>query len=294
MFTKTVSVVTLIAFTFFTLSCGTTRYAHIDTAPDWEGKKIKILRVQKTDGNTSEFYRKMQSRIQGSMVSGYVMTDKKIEIDKSSIRNRKRLPDDLVFRIITRDGKRYFFRSFEKVDDKLIMSDVIEDVSIPLSDVQEIEFLRKSGSGTLTVLGLGVALGGGVSLMLANREPKKVRETRWTGGWGWDFSISKEYYWVEKNRKGHLLLCIIGGGLFGLFIGGGKDKYVLKQIKETDLGDTYKNIQVKQIIEETEEEILIPWSSKQVWLPKSMIQIEQKVGFIIIRMSEQLYEEKLK
>ena len=52
MFTKTVSVITLIAFVMFTLSCGTTRYGHINTAPEWEGKRIRILRVQKVNGET--------------------------------------------------------------------------------------------------------------------------------------------------------------------------------------------------------------------------------------------------
>ena len=76
---KIISLFTLFAFIVFSISCITTKTKNVRTVADWQGKKVKILAVDKTSGEHIEFSKKSLGRIYGDKIAGTaVLLSKKV------------------------------------------------------------------------------------------------------------------------------------------------------------------------------------------------------------------------
>jgi len=172
---KIISLFTLLAFVIFSVSCYTTRLKEVRTAADWQGKKVKILGVDKTSGEHIEFSKKSLGRIYGDKIAGTaVVLSKKVEITQDNIKRFKRDIKGMISEITHKNGKIYHVVSGTvrvvstkddltgKEEERTIFFttyETSESVTIPLSEVKSVKVKNvdyaKSFCLVLGVIGLG-------------------------------------------------------------------------------------------------------------------------------------------
>lgn len=158
---------------------------------------------------------------------------------------------------------------------------------VPLSSVHEIK-VTSPASGLAKGAGIGFVVGGVTGVIMGFADGDDTR--------GW-FRMSAG----QKALVGGVMLGTVGavvGGLVGLAGGAAGKSYYFNEETMTKGGyrgsSTHPRllvIEVPQILEETEQSVRILFSGKEVWLPKSKIQIERGDKSIRITVPENLLLE---
>ena len=147
---KIISIFTSLAFIIFSISCYTSRTKEIRTEADWEGKKVKkvkILWVNKTSGEYIEFSKGNPGRIyEDKIVGTATIMSKKVEIDLTNIKKIRKHSDGSIFKVIDKDGKKYpVVGKAREEEDKFIFFTTYEtfkSVFIPLSEVKSLRIKK--------------------------------------------------------------------------------------------------------------------------------------------------------
>lgn len=150
LYKKAISIVTLMAFVIFSISCYPLSTKEIRTEADWQGKEFKrgkIIWVIKTSGEYIEFSKDNPGWICEDKIEGEAtLMSKKVEIERANIKRIKKHSDGRIFEVINKEGKIYNAVGLGKEeDDKFIIYTAYtssESVSIPLSDVKLIRIKK--------------------------------------------------------------------------------------------------------------------------------------------------------
>ena len=179
---KIISLFTLLAFIVFSLSCVTTRLKEVRTSADWQGKKVKILAVDKISGEHIEFSKKSLGRIYGDKIAGTaVVLSKKVEITQDNIKRLNRDIKGMISKITHKNGKIYHVVTGTarvvsikdaltgKEEERIIFFttyETSESVTIPLSEVKSVKVKNVDFVASLCLVGaiglvffLGFAVG---------------------------------------------------------------------------------------------------------------------------------------
>jgi len=157
---KIISLFTLLAFIFFSISCYTWKIKEIRTAADWRGEKGKILWVIKTSGEYIEFSKDNPGRMYGGMIAGtaVVLSKEKLEIPRINIKKLEINKKGMISEITHKNGKIYHVipgtASVVSTEDDLTGKEeeriiifatyeTSESVSIPLSEVKSVQVWSK-------------------------------------------------------------------------------------------------------------------------------------------------------
>lgn len=150
---KIFSIVTLSAFVIFTISC-TMKYVNIKEVGNpvkWEGKNVKIRTAQLNSGEIVEFSKDYCGRILRGTVVGYGKVKKEMVLEKSEI--QKLIHSGLANTYIeTKEGKTYVVPSYKDKGDTILVKEVMEQVSIPLTEVSLLGIEKSSPFGTLLII----------------------------------------------------------------------------------------------------------------------------------------------
>ncbi|MGD8536235.1 MAG: hypothetical protein PVF66_10345 [Candidatus Aminicenantes bacterium] len=157
---KIVSLVTIIAFISFSLSCTVHKTTKEKLTPEsrLEGDRVEILAVMKTSGEYIEFPKDWP----GEILQGRIMGPgkKELEIKRDDIQEIKVNSEGRTYEIITNDGKKYpppasiiDRTDFQELEDRVIIS-FYESISIPLSEV-ELAWIRRVDPGMSFVTSVG-------------------------------------------------------------------------------------------------------------------------------------------
>ncbi len=170
---KVISILTLLAFVIFSISCYTSgarsyRTKEIRTNSDWQGKEFKkgeILWVIKKSGEYIEFSKENPGLIfQDKIVGNAIRMSRKVEIERSEVKKISRHSDGRIFEIVNKEGKTYQAVGMAKEeDDRVIIFTAYESsesVSIPLSEVKSlhIKMLDKLLTALGFVAGIGIVI----------------------------------------------------------------------------------------------------------------------------------------
>ena len=167
---KVISILTLLAFIIFSISCHTIgarsyRTKEIRTNSDWQRKEFKkgeILWVIKKSGEYIEFSKENPGLIfQDKIVGNAIRMSKKVEIQRSDIKKIMKHSDGRIFEIINKEGKTYQAVGIAKEEDDRVTIftayESSEPVSIPLSEVKSLHI--KMLDNLLTALGIVGGIG---------------------------------------------------------------------------------------------------------------------------------------
>jgi SMC interacting uncharacterized protein involved in chromosome segregation len=163
-----------LAFIVFSLSCVTTRLKEVKTSADWQGKKVKILAVDKTSGEHIEFSKKNLGRIYGDKIAGTaVVLSKKVEITQDNIKKVTKDIKGMISEITHKNGKIYHVVNGTvrvvstkgdltgKEEDRIIFFTTYEtsaSVTIPLSEVKSVQVKKFDYAKSLCLVGaIGLA-----------------------------------------------------------------------------------------------------------------------------------------
>ena len=164
---KIISLFTLVAFVIFSVSCYTTKTKKVKTAADWQGKKVKILAVDKTSGEHIEFSKDKPGRIyKDSVIGKAIILSKEVKIERSNIEDIKRDKKGKILEITNKEGKMYRVITGTAIEeeDKIIFLTTYESseqISIFLSEIEKL-FIKSfylAGIFELVLLGAIVAYG---------------------------------------------------------------------------------------------------------------------------------------
>lgn len=144
----------------YILSCTTTRYQQLDTIHDHIGDKI--LSIQKTTGENVNFVES------SGVINGDSITIKKTtrkEIAKEDVQLFTTLFHQIgqpyKYSLFTKDGQQYDLRSYKELEDDLLWVELDEEMSIPLSEIKEIEIQKRDQiKGGIWGFGVGFLIGG--------------------------------------------------------------------------------------------------------------------------------------
>lgn len=158
---KIISVFTLLAFIFFSISCYTTSIKDVKTAADWHGKKRKVLSIVKISGEYIEFNKENPGRIDEDKIVGTaIMMSKKIEIERANTKKIKKHSDGSIFEIINKEGKIYpVIGKVNEEENKFIFFatyETFESVSISLSEIKSIRIKRINRPFMYLAIAVGV------------------------------------------------------------------------------------------------------------------------------------------
>lgn len=159
---KSVSLVTLITFIIFSMSCTTTtEIVKVKSASTRKGKIVTIVGVQKTSGEYIEFHKDQPGRIHRNAIVGGLekrKTVETVEIDRANIIEIiKKKGNDA--EIICKDGRTYSAKSYRALEDKIVAEVYggYRYISIPLSEVELVR-IEKSNNELLATLVVGALL----------------------------------------------------------------------------------------------------------------------------------------
>ncbi|MBN2030542.1 hypothetical protein JW824_09880 [bacterium] len=160
MLKKSALLYTLGIFSSFFLFCTSTQYQSLDTIHNYVGNKI--LSIQKTTGENINFVEA------SGIINGDSITVKKTirkEINKEDIQLLTtlfhRIGQPYKYKLITKDGQQYDLRSYKELEDNLLWIETDEEMSIPLSEIQEIEIQKRDQiKGGIWGFGVGFLIGG--------------------------------------------------------------------------------------------------------------------------------------
>lgn len=167
---KLVSLITMVAFIVFSLSCYTMQKKKIETVAVKKREKIAILGVVKKSGDIVEFVKKNPGRISKDCIIGIAASvTEDVEIDRANIKGTNIDEKGKISSFTTKDGKIYnvLNGSLCEEKDKFVFTATYvshELISIPLSDVKTIRFKKYDFLATLLavicVIGLNYVLWG--------------------------------------------------------------------------------------------------------------------------------------
>jgi hypothetical protein len=149
---KIFSIITLMAFILFTMSC-TMKYVkkkEVGDPGNWEGKNVKIRTVQLNSGEMVEFPKDSQGRILRGMVVGYGKVKKVMVLEKSNIQKTIQNGAGNIY-VQTKEGKTYEVSSYEDKGDAILVKEVMEQVSIPLAEVSLLTIEKTSSIGLILI-----------------------------------------------------------------------------------------------------------------------------------------------
>ena len=169
---KIVSLLTLVAFIIFSLSCTvyTTKEERSTKAASWGGKRVKILGVLKTSGEKIEFPKEYPASLSGSYIRG-IRFGKTLLLDRENIQSIRRDKKQKMFEITTNDGKTYV-GILEKETTGGIFIKTFESISIPLHEV-ELAWVKKVNPGLTFLASFGsvvLVLGVGILILALTKE----------------------------------------------------------------------------------------------------------------------------
>ncbi len=171
---KTISVITLIVFVSFTLSCYSAKKITVREAVEktTKGDRVEVMGVLRSSGERIDFPKSSPGRIVKDKIvhpGGSIEKRVDMELDRSEIEKKKLDLNRRVYEVITSDGTTYkvVMGSYREEGDraKFLAILPIQMPGIPLSEV-ELVWVRKfdpvktflTTVGGLTLVGLGVAL----------------------------------------------------------------------------------------------------------------------------------------
>ncbi len=235
MFKKYIPLIILTAFQLFLLLCSTTKYQKLDTLSDFT--EDKITSIQKTTGENIYFVES------SGIINKNNITVKKTarkEINKNNIKLLTtlfyRIGQPYKYKMITKDGQQYNVRSYNELNDESAWVEYDEEITIPLSEVKEIEILKRDhDKGGKWGFGIGFLIG-----------------TQWE-----IFRIFAENPSDKKSIEGDIsnaLFKSAGLGIVFHYIGvlvGATDKYVLtipnNFLMDTNIDSTTQKIDMKKL-----------------------------------------------
>jgi hypothetical protein len=174
---KIISLITIIAFMSFSLSCTVykTTKERITPKSRLKGTRVEILAVMKTSGEYIEFPKGWPGEISRDNISGPAR--KELEINRDDIQEIRRTVEGRIYEIITRDGKNFPTpgsikdrTNFQFLEDRIRVT-YYELITIPLQEV-EIAWVKRVDLGMAFMASLGVvaltavAVAGVVSLIV--------------------------------------------------------------------------------------------------------------------------------
>ncbi len=177
MLKKSVLLNTLGIFSSFFLFCTSTQYQRLDTIHEYIGHKI--LSIQKTTGENVNFV-ESSGTIEGDSII-FKRTTRK-EISKEDIQLLTtlfhRIGQPYKYKLITKDGQEYDLRSYKELEDDLLWIEIDEEMSIPLSEIQEIEIQKRDqNKGGIWGFGVGFLIGGNWEAFRIYARPEEERGT---------------------------------------------------------------------------------------------------------------------
>lgn len=165
---KITSVLTLVAFLVFTMSCVYHRIEKIDAraASYSEKKNMKIVGVQTIEQKYFDFSEDDPATFSGVTIEGKTIKNTELEINRSEIENLLKSRRGKSTEIKTKDGKTYEVHSYRETEDKIIVTKMYEWISIPFSQV-ELVWVRETKAGAGQYILGGVVLGALVFAIIA-------------------------------------------------------------------------------------------------------------------------------
>ncbi|MBN2029165.1 hypothetical protein JW824_02875 [bacterium] len=136
----------------------------LDQASDYEWERLEIQRVQKTTGEDIQFVN-ASGRILYNCIEGIAIVEEKIERENihkvTSIYGNQSYTHEMILN----NHEQYNLRSYRELDDKIVLVKLDEEVTVPLSEIKEVEFIKKShGTGAVYGGGIGLLIGIGISI----------------------------------------------------------------------------------------------------------------------------------
>lgn len=163
------SVITLVAFFFFSVCCVSHYVKQVDIKKASESKKrsLLIVGVQTTSGKYFQFTEKEPARIIGDTILGKVIAEKKVEIDNSDVSHVNKNQKGEITKVTTKDGKIYEVLTSFQTDDKIVLAKILEPISIPLSQAELIWVYKTSQASAFLVGGAVILAVGAIIAIIA-------------------------------------------------------------------------------------------------------------------------------
>ncbi|MEE9502718.1 MAG: hypothetical protein V3V48_11630 [Candidatus Aminicenantaceae bacterium] len=174
---KIISVITLVAFFVFTISCAVHQVKKM--APEKAeayskaGKKVRIIGVVTISGERFDFPKKNPGTILGDKIvsTGSPVSKKTwMELEKSNIQRISKDAKDEVVELTTKDGKihRVEKDSYSEFGDKVAFTAItlLARISIPLSEVELVAVRKLNPGGTFIATIGGLALVGLIAMLI--------------------------------------------------------------------------------------------------------------------------------
>jgi len=170
---KYVSLFTLVAFISFILSCYSTKTSIVRNIPDFKGKNVKILGVEKTSGEFIKFNEGIPGKIRNGTIEGELK--RSIEIDIACVESIDDYKGKLrgVYEIVTKDGEKYIVNHYKKLEDRIIIEGLAY-YSIPLNEVKMAVVEIKKLNPVMTIIvivPLAVLLVGIIGILTYEPQP---------------------------------------------------------------------------------------------------------------------------
>ncbi|MCJ7812718.1 hypothetical protein MUP95_05285, partial [bacterium] len=134
-------IIIIMAFVSLLLSCSTTKYQKLDTLPEFIGGKI--TNIEKMSGE-SVYFVESSGIINEDSITVKKTVRKEIEKDDIKLLTTLfyRIGQPYKYRMVTKDGRHYDIRSYKELDDKSVWMEFDEEISIPISEIKEIEIQK--------------------------------------------------------------------------------------------------------------------------------------------------------
>ena len=187
---QTIAIVTLGSFIVFSLSCYSVQQIKPEMLSDQKADKIKILKVEKTTGESINFSKSDPGRVRGNFVEGIGTLARAlefVEIPSAEIQTVTR-QDEIYQSVKTRDGKSYgWVKKIVEQGDKSVLyvvkiatQKITSSFKVSLSEVEKVWEKRFDPKGIYTAV---MAAGFVVAIVIA--ATSKTPGGR--GSWDWDF-----------------------------------------------------------------------------------------------------------
>jgi len=183
MFKKLVSLILLLSFLSFSISCYTSATIPKDEFVESGDKNVKILAVQKKSGEHIAFFKDYLGILKDDVITGKVKqkVDVKIEIDRKNVRTIYFNTVEGNTHIITKEGRTYSVAEYKKDKDNIYIDSLYEltSVSIPISDI-DLVYIKKVDP----VKDVGIILAGtivvgivvGIIILIASGAPSETSD----------------------------------------------------------------------------------------------------------------------
>lgn len=160
---KITSMVTLLFFAFFCVSCTSTKKLKIEKETDLPQESAGILGVQKKSGEYIEFVKHGRGRIEGGFIKGFV-DNKFLELNRADFKSTVEYWENGIKKysmIKTNDGKTYKALSAEEKENSIRFRVQLispELISIPVAEVELLWTINNAPLKTLVAVIGGFAL----------------------------------------------------------------------------------------------------------------------------------------